>query len=45
MVVIFTDYQIIAGHLYNMGVDIILRRCVLEHERPRILVEVHEGID
>jgi hypothetical protein len=21
-----------------------LRRCVLEHERPRILVEAHEGI-
>jgi hypothetical protein len=28
-----------------MGVDNILRRCVLEHERPRILAEVHEGID
>jgi hypothetical protein len=36
---------IIAGHLYNIGVDNILRRCVLEHERPRILVEAHEGID
>jgi hypothetical protein len=27
-----------------MGVDCILRRCVIEHERPRILVEAHEGI-
>jgi hypothetical protein len=27
-----------------MGADIILRRCVLEHERPRILAEAHEGI-
>jgi hypothetical protein len=27
-----------------MGVDNILRICVLEHERPRILVEAHEGI-
>jgi hypothetical protein len=27
-----------------MGADNILRRCVLEHERPRILVEAHEGI-
>jgi hypothetical protein len=27
-----------------MGVNNILRRCVLEHERPRILVEAHEGI-
>jgi hypothetical protein len=28
-----------------MGENNILRRCVLEHERPRILVEAHEGID
>jgi hypothetical protein len=27
-----------------MGADNILRRCVLEHERPRILAEAHEGI-
>jgi hypothetical protein len=27
-----------------MGADTIFRRCVLEHERPRILVEAHEGI-
>jgi hypothetical protein len=27
-----------------MGADNILRRCVLEHERPIILVESHEGI-
>jgi hypothetical protein len=26
-----------------MGIDNILRRCVLEHERPRILAEAHEG--
>jgi hypothetical protein len=39
-----TDYQLIAGNLYNMGADNILRRCVLEHERTRILVEDHEGI-
>jgi hypothetical protein len=38
------DYQLIVGHLYKMGADNILRRCVLEHERPRILVEAHEGI-
>jgi hypothetical protein len=38
------DYQLIAGLLYNMGADNILRRCVLEHERPRILAESHEGI-
>jgi hypothetical protein len=38
------DYQLIAGHLYKMGAENILRRCVLEHERPRILEEAHEGI-
>jgi hypothetical protein len=34
----------IAGHLYKMGTDSILRICVLEHERTRVLVESHEGI-
>ena len=45
MVFRVADYQLIAGNLYNMGVDNILRRCVLEHERPRMLAEAHEGID
>jgi transposase InsO family protein len=44
LVVRAADYQLIAGHLYKMGADNILRRCVLEHERPRILAEAHEGI-
>jgi hypothetical protein len=44
LVVIAIDYQLIAGHLYKMGADNILRRCVLEHERRIILVESHEGI-
>jgi hypothetical protein len=44
MVVISADYQLIVGHLYKMGADIILRRCALEHERHIILVESHEGI-
>jgi hypothetical protein len=44
LVVCTTDYQMITGHLYNMGADNILRRYVLEHERPRVLVESHEGI-
>jgi hypothetical protein len=44
LVVRVVDYQLIVGHLYKMGTDSILRRCVLEHERPRILVESHEGI-
>jgi hypothetical protein len=44
MVVRAADYQLITGHLYNMGADNILIRCVLEHERPGILAEAHEGI-
>jgi hypothetical protein len=44
LVVRAADYQLIAGHLYKLGEDNILRRCVMEHERPIILAEVHEGI-
>jgi hypothetical protein len=44
LVVCETDYKLILGHLYKMGTDIILRRYVLDHERPRILAEAHEGI-
>jgi hypothetical protein len=44
VVVIFANYQLIAGHLYKMGANNLLRRCVLEHERLRILVESREGI-
>jgi hypothetical protein len=44
LVVRDADYQLIACHLYKMGADNILRRCVLEHEQPKILVEAHEGI-
>jgi hypothetical protein len=44
LVVKATDDQLIAGYLYNMGTNNILSICVLEHERPRILSEAHEGI-
>jgi hypothetical protein len=44
MVVRGENYQLIVEHLYNMGTYRILRRCLLEHERPIILVEPHEGI-
>jgi hypothetical protein len=44
MVVRAADYRLIVGDLYKMGADNILRRCVLEHEKPRILAEAHEGI-
>jgi hypothetical protein len=44
LVVRDADYQLIASHLYKLGEDKILRRCVMEHENPIILVETHEGI-
>jgi hypothetical protein len=44
LVVIAAGYQFIAGYLYKMGTDNILRRCVLEHEKPIILEEANEGI-
>jgi hypothetical protein len=43
MVVRETDYQLIMGQLYKMGLDSILRRCVLDHERKDILRECHSG--
>jgi len=44
LVVIAVDYQLISNHLYKLGGDNILRRCVMEHEKPIVLVEAHEGI-
>jgi len=44
LVVKVVDYQLIAGNLYKLGVDGILRNCVLENERPMILEEAHDGI-
>jgi hypothetical protein len=44
LVVRVADFQIIAGQLYNIGPDEILRRCVIDSERPLILAEAHEGI-
>ena len=44
LVVCVADFSLIARHLYKMGPDEILRRCVMEVERPLILAEAHEGI-
>jgi hypothetical protein len=38
------DYQLIVGILYKLGTNGILRRCVVKHERPTILAEVHNRI-
>jgi hypothetical protein len=44
LVVHTIDFSLISGQLYKMGPDEILRRCVMEAERPLILTESHEGI-
>jgi hypothetical protein len=44
LVVCVVEFSLIVGQLYKMGPDEILRRCVMEAERPLILVESHEGI-
>jgi hypothetical protein len=44
LVVRAANFQLIAGQLYKMGPDEILRRCIMEVERPLILAEAHEGI-
>ena len=36
-------YSLINGFLYKMGLDDILRRCVLEHERDNVMYEAHYG--
>ena len=38
------DYQLIAGKLYKLGLDSILRRCVLDHERHDTLWECHNRV-
>jgi hypothetical protein len=44
LVVHTSNFQLIAGQLYKMGPNEILRICVMEVERPLILTEAHEGI-
>jgi hypothetical protein len=43
-IVCTTYFSLIVGKLYKMGPDEILRRCVMEVERPLILADAHEGI-
>ena len=38
------DFQLIAGNLYKLGPDEILRRCVLPHEQGEIMAEAHVGV-
>ena len=36
-------YSLINGFLYKMRLDDILKRCVLEYEREKIMHEAHYG--
>eukprot|EP00253_Pinus_taeda_P024565 PITA_24565 len=44
LVVCTTYFSVIAGHLYKMGNDEILRRYVPEFERSQILAEAHGSL-
>jgi hypothetical protein len=44
LVVHVVDYRLIAGHLYKLGVDGILRICVMENEHSMVLTKEHEGM-
>jgi hypothetical protein len=44
MVVRTADYQLIVGQLYKLGLDNILKRYALNHERQDILWEFHSGV-
>ena len=38
-----TPFTLINGFLYKMGLDEVLRQCVLNHERENIMHEAHYG--
>jgi len=44
LVVCVADFQLIAGQLYKLGLDEILRRHVLENHRSMNLATEHEGL-
>ena len=44
LVVRAADYQLIAWKLYKLGLDEVLRRCVLDHEREAVMWECHSGV-
>ena len=43
LVVKAADFTLIAGHLYKLGLDEVLRRCVMPHEKEAIIREAHSG--
>ena len=43
MVVKVAEFTLIAGQLYKLGPDEVLRRCVMPHEKEAIIREAHSG--
>ena len=43
LVVKAADFTLIAGQLYKLGLDEVLRRCVMLHEKEAIIREAHSG--
>ena len=43
LVVKVADFTLIAGQLYKLGPDEVLRRCVMPHEKETIIREAHLG--
>ena len=44
LVVKAADFTLIVGHLYKLGPDEVLRRCMMLHEKEAIIREAHSGI-
>lgn len=44
LVVHAAEYQLIAGQLYKLGLDEVLRKCILDHEHEAIMWECHSGV-
>ena len=38
-----TDFTLIAGQLYKLGLDEVLHRCIMPHEKEAIIREAHSG--
>ena len=43
LVIKASDFTLIAGQLYKLGLDEVLRRCVMPHEKEAIIREAHSG--
>ena len=44
LVVKATDFTLIVGNLYKLGLDEVLHRCIMPHEKEAIIREAHSGV-